>query len=1531
MRKWMLRKWMLQAACVCALTCGAGGAERIFRAPRLTRGNTNIFPVQPIDAAAWLTHPDFAHEGAEVAAPRLVRFRCAFTSDGAPLVFDVTADERFYLTLDGQFVARGPHRGSVDNWMYQSYRVPLAAGQHVMEAVVWKLGKAAPFAQLSHRLGFCLKAEGAYDAALTTGRGAWTCGALEGVLRPRGKGAAAGWFATGDTFELTGTGVLDAQPATWRTPAVVRDAFLKGSVYGHRRPGWMLYPSQLPDQTEDRVRPGRFVMGGEMTFPFTVPAGGKRHIRWDLDRYICAYPEAVVSGGKGGKMSWLWAESLCAPSKDPRDKKWYKGNRSAWKGKGFGGFGDTFVFDGRARAVFQPPWFRCGRWCELVIEAGAEPVTVEDLSLVESRYPLACETAFTSPDDPALADVQRIAVRTMQMCSHEMLFDCPFYEQQMYPGDTRVQLNVLSSMTSDDALIRRAIEIYDLNRRDDGSVPFNFPTRDTQEGAAYTLCYLGMYPDYVMYHTDRAWLRARLPGMRGTLSGFELYERADGLVENLPGWSFVDWVPRPGWEGGWAPGSRGGGANAELNLFYLAALQGAARVEDAMGNAHLAAHWREKAARLKPAIAAAFFDAARGLFASDAAHTVFSEHAQCLALLTDVFEGERAQALFDRLVATPDLCPTSVYFSYYLFEAYFKFRRPDLFLKRLDLWKGYVKLGASTCLEEPEYPGRDSRSDCHAWGAHPLWFLRTGVAGIRSDAPFFARVKVVPQPGPLTSLRASYPHPSGKPIAVDLAFAGGRARGTVTTPVAGTFAFGGETVALVPGVNWVGPVKTTLPAATRTLTVGAGADCATLEAALDRVAEIRKTDTTTPLAVLVAPGDYAPARPLAITHRHAQTNWAPLAVSAVDFVRKPRLLGGTPVTNWAQTAFNGRADVWCADVSALNLAPRPRLLFFNGRRMQPARWPNLDPKRPYTTGYAFADARGFPEKGARFSPTGLYEDEIQIRPADARRWAHPEDAWVIAYPRHNWWNRVLDVTNVANGVVQVKARHAEIKDRLFPWDRWCVENMGEELDRPGEWYYDARARKVYLLTPDGSDPNRAVVTVAKEGPILAIRGGNCTVAGLELAGGSAGVRIDHADQVDLLGCALHDIGFHDGTAVWIMGHRVRMADCDVHSIGGHGVFVQGFPKERRVDDRLDVVVENNYVHHCGEINSHGIGIWITGQGVRVSHNLVHDMPRCGLFGYGRFCEISYNRVRHVNTINDDTGALYGGGWVSGTGTKVCYNWFSDSIGFQRQRDGTYRLHKGACGIYPDEGCGGLAVYGNLVENCHHVAMHLHNGRWITISNNVFISNGALPAGKNTAQLSLQTWNANTNGYFVHDRRADIAREYHAVVDADPRWLRYPAFAQAPDNDTAFSADGTTMMGVEVKNNVIAYPGQGEGLMLRAWGLNTKTNFFDRNVYWPGASASVRMGAGQKGGDGWAAWRATGQDARSVVADPLFRDAAKGDWRLRPESPAFKLGFAELPYGEMGLRRTRFRPELPQEAEGVREHPEWLRDTSSAPF
>lgn len=71
-------------------------------------------------------------------------------------------------------------------------------------------------------------------------------------------------------------------------------------------------------------------------------------------------------------------------------------------------------------------------------------------------------------------------------------------------------------------------------------------------------------------------------------------------------------------------------------------------------------------------------------------------------------------------------------------------------------------------------------------------------------------------------------------------------------------------------------------------------------------------------------------------------------------------------------------------------------------------------------------------------------------------------------------------------------------------------------------------------------------------------------------------------------------------------------------------------------------------------------------------------------------------------------------------------------------------------------------------------------------------------------------------------------------------------------------------------------------------------------------------------------KSAGQERHGVVADPRFRDPAGGDYRLHPDSPAFKLGFVDLPYEKMGLEKTDFRPEIPREAEGLREHPEWIR-------
>lgn len=216
---------------------------------------------------------------------------------------------------------------------------------------------------------------------------------------------------------------------------------------------------------------------------------------------------------------------------------------------------------------------------------------------------------------------------------------------------------------------------------------------------------------------------------------------------------------------------------------------------------NLARHWQAKAERVAASCRRVFWDEAKGLFADDPDRKHFSEHSQVLMLLGDALDPARSETCFRNLVSVPNLVRATVYFKYYLFETYFKFGRADLFFRELSLWEDYLKLGSTTTLERPEFAHGNSRSDCHAWGSHPIYFLRARVAGIMSDAPYFARVRIAPQPGPLTRIDASWPHPSGKEIAVRLTVDGGKISGQVTTPVPGVFVWNGKETPLEAGMN----------------------------------------------------------------------------------------------------------------------------------------------------------------------------------------------------------------------------------------------------------------------------------------------------------------------------------------------------------------------------------------------------------------------------------------------------------------------------------------------------------------------------------------------------------------------------------------------------------------------------------------------------------------------------------------------------------------------------------------------------------
>jgi len=821
---------VLSVVLAAAVDCRASNVvTRLFRPPRWTKGNTGMQDYAPIDRAKWLWHPA-VENGRDVPKEGVfLRFRRAFEKiGGEKLRFDVCADERYVLKLDGKVISRGPNRGDVNHWLFQSYEVDLSPGEHVLDALVWRLGEEAPLAQRSWRGGFALKAEGAYHRTLSTGYfGDWQTGRVTGT-RPRAADAARkDAFGVGCCFDVHGTRADLEEPASW-TGTIRTDAWVRRPLWpghgdgGTRETGWQLFPCEREDQVERFFAPGAFKAVKAGAFddtalfteaeardarvaafdallkegrPLTVPPNTVLTALWDLGVYRSGYPDLGVNGGKGAEVRWGWAESLGTPT----EKRFVKGDRAAFAGKAFRGLTDAFFPDGRADATFGIPWWRCGRWCRLEIRTGDAPLELVRLGIVESRAVLEDESAFEC-DDPTIPAIKEICARGMQMCAHETLFDCPYYEQQMYPGDTRTQLMTLTAMSRDDRLVRMAIETYDWARLSDGLVPFSFPTQDFQEGATYTMCWLCMLGDYAYWQANAAWLKARVPGMRHTLHGLALYEGADGLVKNLPGWCFMDWVPE--WtekRNGCAPDGPTASANpsAVNNLLYLNALRSAVRTEEAAGDAAMAAYWRAKAEKLAAAIRATFWDARRGLVADTVAKDRFSEHAQALAILGDALPAADAARAFEGLVTAADLDRCTVYFSYYLFEAYFKFGRGDLFLKRLDLWRHYVKMNLTTPLEAP---GDSARSDCHAWGSHPLYFLQAGVAGIRPAAPGFARVRVHPSPGGLHFVKAKVPHPNGF-VTVDMTFARGEAHGTVTTPVPGVFEWKDRKVELKPGLN----------------------------------------------------------------------------------------------------------------------------------------------------------------------------------------------------------------------------------------------------------------------------------------------------------------------------------------------------------------------------------------------------------------------------------------------------------------------------------------------------------------------------------------------------------------------------------------------------------------------------------------------------------------------------------------------------------------------------------------------------------
>lgn len=773
--------------------------------------NQNIMPQYEADQIAWVWHKDFLSR--EKDSFLLFTLQVDLESDVDTRSF-ISADNRYELYCDGERIGMGPDRGDVDHWSFAAYRMKLSAGRHEFRVLAWYAPEKVPLAQLSWHPGFLFGvADPELQTVFNTGSAPWKVREVCGLsFQPGGWAVGCG--------SITDVAAYFTEPE-WTDPAVIYGPRAK-SLCGGKQRGWRLCPSNLPEQIHTPISGVRvrtvipdppeghipIPVGSADTTPWqkhfdssepvTIPAGTSLAVIIDFENYVCVYPELTLTGGSDSEINLSWREAAFGAPDDFGSKQ----HRDELAGKLWP---VSFQFDvfrnleNRPRRI-STLWWRAGRYALLKIRAGSSDLILHKTAFFESRYPIEAESAVTL-SDPDLNMIQPMMIRSMQMCMHETYMDCPFYEQLMYVGDTRLEMLTTYMMTQDPRLPERGIHLFDWSRSVwEGIVAEHYPSRGSQLSCTFSAIWPLLVRDFAMYRrfrTDQDFLRLRR-GVRTVILNLAGYVNGDGIIENLAGWSFVDWVGE--WNNGIPYPLTNWGCSSIFSLHYLLSIRTAMELEKILPESgSMTSCYQELFDRTAAAVRKIFWDEQEKLFADDPEHAHYSMHAQCLAMLAGVITGADADACFAAMLRKENISVPTLYFISYLFDVFHERGCGYKLMEYKKIWTDMKARGAVTTWERPE----PSRSDCHAWGAHLYYHYFATLAGIRPASPGFRSVCVTPSMGSLEHISGTMPHPDGW-IRFDLHCRDGKTvTGTITLPdgCSGIYRNNGCEKQLLPGEN----------------------------------------------------------------------------------------------------------------------------------------------------------------------------------------------------------------------------------------------------------------------------------------------------------------------------------------------------------------------------------------------------------------------------------------------------------------------------------------------------------------------------------------------------------------------------------------------------------------------------------------------------------------------------------------------------------------------------------------------------------
>jgi parallel beta-helix repeat protein len=597
-----------------------------------------------------------------------------------------------------------------------------------------------------------------------------------------------------------------------------------------------------------------------------------------------------------------------------------------------------------------------------------------------------------------------------------------------------------------------------------------------------------------------------------------------------------------------------------------------------------------------------------------------------------------------------------------------------------------------------------------------------------------------------------------------------------------------------------------------------------------------------PVKVLFREGTYCLSAPVELTPEDSGTADAPITYAAYRD-EKAVISGGRVITGWKR-----EGNVWVADVPELrddkwNFSA----LWVNGERRSVARLPQ--------SGYY--RAAGTVEDTSR--PDQKSNVAFRFFEGDIQHWRNINDVRVVV--THAWEIS----THYIASVDDVNHTVTFTGPAVWSFACWvssvpyCVENVFEGLDAPGEWYLDRKRGAVYYWPMKGEDMAKTEVIAPVASQLLLLNGdsdaGNyiefVNFEGLAFAytnhvfppeghsdpqaayGIRATVEASGARYCAFTGCEVAHTCNH---AIWLADgcSRDRLEQNNLHDLGAGGVRIGGIGANGKPIVPSDWnEVDNNWIHGGGRLFPAGCGVWIGSCAYNtVSHNDISDFYYTGVsvgwsWGYqpsdAHHNTIEYN---HIHRIGQGRLSDMGGIYMLGVspGTIVRNNLIHD----------VWSMAYGAWGIYLDEGSTDILIENNVVYDTKTGGFHQHYGKENRIRNNVFA----------------------------------FAKEEQIIRTRQEEHLSF-----------------------YFENNIVLTD---NGAFLGGHFDEGKVSFED-NCYWNtcGDKADFARQTQQQ-------WNDKGQDLRAIIADPRFVDPARGDFRLRPDSPVFALGIKPIDVRTAGL-------------------------------